>query len=122
RRHAGSAVAARVEREHAAAQCIGCVTDAGAQSTEWRCADWRTPAGCPERLLATACPSQGEECDYGRTPVLQSVAPPRRDAPRRRLRDGGRRRLRPPGEHLRLVSLAKSAALPLRGKVGERAA
>jgi hypothetical protein len=47
--------------------CIVCPTDAGTQGTEWECARWETPAGCPEPRpsLGSACPQEGQECEYG---------------------------------------------------------
>jgi hypothetical protein len=48
-------------------QCIGCLTDAGTQGTEWTCGAWQTPTGCPEPapLLGTACSTEGQQCGYG---------------------------------------------------------
>jgi hypothetical protein len=48
--------------------CTGCfIADAGTQGTEWECAPWVTPAGCPEPRpsLGSACTQEGQECAYG---------------------------------------------------------
>jgi hypothetical protein len=46
--------------------CAPCFGDGG-RSTEWECATWQTPAGCPEPrpLLGTACSQPGQACNYG---------------------------------------------------------
>jgi hypothetical protein len=50
--------------------CVPCAPGDGGLAqgeTEWECATWMTPAGCPEPrpLIGTVCTNEGQECDYG---------------------------------------------------------